>query len=83
MALVLVFLALSATRALRSTERHGTTTTPVTGGKTLLEVDSDTAGALSDAGVDVGATVGPTGSSASPVFALPIVRDRVDKGVQN
>jgi hypothetical protein len=81
MALVLVFLALSATRAL-NTEHHGTTT-PVTGGKTLLELDSDAAGALSDAGVDVGATVGPTGSSASPVFALPIVRDRVDKDVQN
>jgi hypothetical protein len=58
----------------------------VTGGKTLLGLDSDTVGALSDAGVDVeatGATVGPTGSSASPVFAFPIVRDRVDKDVQN
>jgi hypothetical protein len=58
----------------------------VIGGKTLLELDCDTAGAPSDAGVDVeatGATVGPTGSSASPVFAFPIVRGRVDKDVQN
>ena len=58
----------------------------MTGGKTLLVLDSDTAGALSDAGVDVeatGATVGPIGSSARPVFAFPIVRGRVDKDVQN
>jgi hypothetical protein len=54
----------------------------VTGGKTLLELDSDTAGALSDAGVEVeatGAAVGPTGSSASLVFAFPIVGGKVDK----
>jgi hypothetical protein len=79
-ALALVVLALSATPA-QSTERPGTTI-PVTGGKTLLELDSDTAGALSDAGVEVeatGAAVGPTGSSASPVFAFPIVRGKVDK----
>jgi hypothetical protein len=85
MALVLVFLVLSATRTLRSTERHGTT--PVTGGKTLLKLDSDTADALWDAGVDAeatGATTGSTGNSLSPVF--PIVRDgwakvyRIDEG---
>jgi hypothetical protein len=79
-ALALVVLALSATPA-QSTERPGTTI-PVTGGKTLLELDSDTAGALSDAGVEVeatGAAVGPIGSSASPVFAFPIVRGKVDK----
>jgi hypothetical protein len=56
----------------------------MTGGKSLLELDSDTAGALLDAGVDVeatGATVGPTGSSISIIF--PIVRGRVDIDVQN
>ena len=78
MALALVVLALSATPA-QSTERHGTTT-PVTGGKTLLELDSDTADALSDAGVEVeatGAAVGPTAKRS--VFAFPIVGGKVDK----
>ena len=45
----------AVSNAAQSTERHGTTI-PVIGRKTLLELDSDTAGALSDAGVEVEAT---------------------------
>ncbi len=77
-AMALVVLALSATRV-QSTERHGTTT-PVIGGKTLLEIDSDTAGALSDAGVEVEATGAAEGPTAKrPYFTFPIVGGKVDK----
>jgi hypothetical protein len=78
-ALAFVALALSATAA-QSTERHGGTTTPVTGGKTLLKLNKGTAAALSDAGVEVeatGAAVDPT--AKRPFFAFPIVGGKVDK----
>jgi hypothetical protein len=77
LALALVALALSATPA-QATERDAATT-PVNGGKTLLELDGGTAAALSDAGVEVEATgkaVGPTGKA---VFRFPIVGGKVDK----
>jgi hypothetical protein len=77
LALALVALALSATPA-QGTERHATTT-PVSGGKTLLKLDSDTAAALSNAGVKAKATgkaVGPTGDA---VFRFPIAGGEVDK----
>ena len=76
-----VVLALSATAA-QSAERHNGDTIALSGGKTWLKIDKGTAAALSDAGVKVeatGAAVGPTGSSASPVFAFPIVGGKVDK----
>jgi hypothetical protein len=77
-ALALVaLLALSATPA-QSTERHGATT-PVSGGKTLLKLDPDTAAALSDAGVKVEATGKATGPTGSGVFRFPIVAVKVDK----
>ena len=77
LALALVALALSATPA-QATERDAATT-PVNGGKTLLELDGGTAAALSDAGVEVEATgkaVGPTGKA---IFRFPIVGGKVDK----
>jgi hypothetical protein len=78
-ALAFVALALSATAA-QSTERHGGTTIPVTGGKTLLKINEGTAAAISDAGVEVeatGAAVDPT--AKRPFFAFPIVGGKVDK----
>ena len=77
LALTLVALALSATPA-QSTERNATTT-QVNGGKTLLKLDPDTAGALSDAGVKVEATGKATGPTANGVFRFPIVGGKVDK----
>jgi hypothetical protein len=77
LALTLVALALSATPA-QSTERNATTTS-VTGGKTLLKLDPDTAGALSDAGVKVEATGKATGPTGNGVFRFPIVAVKVDK----
>jgi hypothetical protein len=74
-----VVLALSATTA-QSAERHNGKTVELSGGKTLLKVDKDTAAALSDAGVKVeatGAAVGPT--AKHPYFAFPIVGGKVDK----
>jgi hypothetical protein len=74
-----VVLALSATTA-QSAERHNGKTVELSGGKTLLKVDKDTAAALSDAGVKVEATgtaVGPT--AKHPYFAFPIVGGKVDK----
>jgi hypothetical protein len=75
-ALALVVLALSATPA-QSSGRNAAT--PVTGGKTLLELEGGTAAALSDAGVGIRATgpaIGPTGST---VFAFPIVGGKANK----
>jgi hypothetical protein len=77
LALTLVALALSATPA-QSTERNANTT-QVSGGKTLLKLDPDTAGALSDAGVKVEATGKATGPTGSGVFRFPIVGGKVDK----
>ena len=77
LALTLVALALSATPA-QSTERHSATT-QVSGGKTLLKLDPDTAGALSDAGVKVEATGKATGPTGNGVFRFPIVGGKVDK----
>ena len=77
LALTLVALALSATPA-QSTERNATTTS-VSGGKTLLKLDADTAGALSDAGVKVEATGKATGPTGNGVFRFPIVAVKMDK----
>jgi hypothetical protein len=77
LALTLVALALSATPA-QSTERNANTT-QVSGGKTLLKLDKDTAGALSDAGVKVEATGKATGPTGNGVFRFPIVGGKVDK----
>jgi len=77
LALTLVALALSATPA-QSTERNATTTS-VSGGKTLLKLDPDTAGALSDAGVKVEATGKATGPTGNGVFRFPIVAVKMDK----
>ena len=77
LALALVALALSATPA-QSTERNANTTS-VSGGKTLLKLDPDTAGALSDAGVKVEATGKATGPTGNGVFRFPIVAVKVDK----
>ena len=75
----LVVLTLSATGA-KSDEQHNGKTIPLSGGKTLLKIDKDTAAALSDAGVKVeatGAAVGPT--AKHPYFAFPIVGGKVHK----
>jgi hypothetical protein len=75
----LVVLTLSATAA-QSAERHNGKAIPLSGGKTLLKIDKDTAAALSDAGVKVeatGAAVGPT--AKRPYFTFPIVGGKVDK----
>ena len=77
LALTLVVLALSATPA-QSTERNAATT-PVSGGKTLLKLDKDTAGALSEAGVKVESTGKATGPTGNGVLRFPIVGGKVDK----
>src|SRR5215217_5647989 len=77
---VLVVLALSATAA-QSAERHNGNTIALSGGKTWLKIDKDTAAALSDAGVKVkaiGAADGPTAKRPYS-FAFPIVGGKVDK----
>ena len=77
-ALALVVLALSATTA-QSAERHDGKTDELSG-ETRLKVDKDTAAALSDAGVKVGATGAAEGPTAKrPYFAFPIVGGKVDK----
>src|SRR5215207_6709292 len=82
-ALALVVLALSPTAA-QSAERHdghNGKTVELSGGKTWLKVDKDTAAALSDARVKVeatGAAVGPT-DERPYTFAFPIVGGKVDK----
>jgi hypothetical protein len=78
-ALALVVLALSPTAA-QSAERHNGNTIALSGGKTWLKVDKDTAAALSDAGVTVEATGAAEGPLAKhPYFAFPIVGGKVDK----
>ena len=75
----LVVLALSATAA-QSAERHNGNTISLSGGKTWLKLDKDTAAALSDAGVKVEATGAAIAPSAKhPAFAFPIVEGKVDK----
>jgi hypothetical protein len=75
----LVVLALSATTA-QSAEEHDGKTIPLSGGKTLLKIDKDTAAALSDAGVEVEATGAAEGPTAKrPYFTFPIVGGKVDK----
>ena len=77
-ALALVVLALSPTAA-QSAERHDGKTVELSG-ETRLKVDKDTAAALSDAGVKVGATGAAEGPTAKrPYFAFPIVGGKVDK----
>jgi hypothetical protein len=76
----LVVLALSPTAA-QSAERHNGNTVELSGGKTWLKVDKDTAAALSDAGVEVEATGAAEGPTAKRpyTFAFPIVGGKVDK----
>ena len=75
----LVVLALSATTA-QSAERHDGKTIPLSGGKTLLKIDKDTAAALSDAGVEVEATGAAEAPTAKrPYFTFPIVGGKVHK----
>ena len=75
----LVVLALSPTAA-QSAERHNGNTVELSGGKTWLKIDKDTATALSDAGVKVEATGAAEGPTAErPYFAFPIVGGKVDK----
>lgn len=76
LALALLTLALSAPAAQSATERSAATR--VTGGQTLLKLDSGTATALTDAGVSVRATGSATGPAGSSVFAFPIVGGKVD-----
>jgi hypothetical protein len=74
-----VVLALSPTAA-HSAERHNGNTIALSGGKTWLKIDKDTAAALSDAGVEVEATGAAQGPTAErPYFAFPIVGGKVDK----
>ena len=75
----LVVLALSATTA-QSSERHNGNADELSG-KTWLKVDTDTAAALSDAGVKVEATGTAEGPTAKRpyTFAFPIVGGKVDK----
>jgi hypothetical protein len=79
-ALALVVLALSPTAA-QSAERHNGNTIALSGGKTWLKIDKDTATALSDAGVKVEAVGEAEGPSAKRpyTFAFPIVGGKVDK----
>src|SRR5687767_4283153 len=75
----LVVLALSANTA-QSAERHNGKTVELSGGKTWLKIDKDTAAALSDAGVEVEATGAAEGPTAKrPYFTFPIVGGKVDK----
>jgi hypothetical protein len=76
----LVVLALSATAA-QSAERHNGDTIALSGGKTWLKIDKDTAAALSDAGVKVEATGAAEGPTAKRpyTFAFPIVGGKVNK----
>src|SRR5215208_1560513 len=79
-ALALVVLALSPTAA-HSAERHNGNTIALSGGKTWLKIDKDTAAALSDAGVKVEATGAAQGPTAERpyTFAFPIVGGKVEK----
>jgi hypothetical protein len=73
----LVVLALSATTA-QSAERHDGKTDELSG-KTRLKVDTDTAAALSDAGVKVKAVGAAEGPTAKRSYTFPIVGGKVDK----
>ena len=79
-ALALVVLALSPPAA-KSAERHNGNAPALSGGKTWLKIDKDTAAALSDAGVKVEATGAAEGPTAKRpyTFAFPIVEGKVDK----
>jgi hypothetical protein len=76
LAAALLALVLSAPPA-QSAERS--TTTPVTGGQTLLKLDGGTAAVLTDAGVSIRATGPAIGPAGSPLFAFPIVGGEVNK----
>jgi hypothetical protein len=75
-AAALLALALSAPPA-QSAERSSTTT--VTGGQTLLKLDSGTAAVLTDAGVSIRATGRAIGPSGSTLFVFPVVGGEVNK----
>jgi hypothetical protein len=80
-AAALLALALSALPA-QSAERSAagrSAAVPVTGGQTLLKLDSGTAAALSGAGINIRATGPAIGPAGSPVFAFPIVGGEVNK----
>ena len=77
-ALACVVLALWAPPA-QSAEQRRAATTPVTDGRTVLELDRGTAAALADAGISVKATGPAIGPAGSPVFAFPIVGGKVNK----
>jgi hypothetical protein len=78
LALACLVLALSAPPA-QSAEQRRAATTPVTDGRTVLELDRGTAAALADAGISVKATGPAIGPAGSPVFAFPIVGGKVNK----
>jgi hypothetical protein len=78
LALAFVVLALWAPPA-QSAEQRRAATTPVTDGRTVLELDRGTAAALADAGISVKATGPAIGPAGSPVFAFPIVGGKVNK----
>ena len=78
MALACVVLALSAPPA-QSAEQRRAATTPVTDGRTVLELDRGTAATLADAGIRVKATGPAIGPAGSTVFAFPIVGGKVNK----
>jgi hypothetical protein len=78
MALACVVLALWAPPA-QSAEQRRAATTPVTDGRTVLELDRGTAAALADAGIRVKATGPAIGPAGSTVFAFPIVGGKVNK----
>ena len=76
LAAALLALALSAPPA-QSAERSATT--PVTGGQTLLKLDSGTAAVLTEAGVSIRATGPAIGPAGSTLFAFPVVGGEVNK----
>jgi len=78
LALACLVLALSASPA-QSTEQRRAATTPVTDGRTVLELDRGTAAVLADAGISVKATGPAIGPAGSTVFAFPIVGGKVNK----
>ena len=78
MALACVVLALSALPA-QSAEQRRAATTPVTDGRTVLELDRGTAAALADAGISVKATGPAIGPAGSTVFAFPMVGGKVNE----
>jgi hypothetical protein len=79
MALACVVLALWAPPAQSAEQQRRAATTPVTDGRTVLELDRGTAAALADAGISVEATGPAVGPAGSTVFAFPIVGGKVNK----